>query len=43
MPDPWMYEQMSEAISSIEELVAAREARGLSADDICLQLKLAPR
>ena len=43
MPDSWMYEQMSEAISSIEELVAAREARGLSADDICLQLKLAPR
>jgi cytoskeleton protein RodZ len=38
-----MDKQVSEAISSVEELVAAREAMGLGADDICLQLKIAPR
>jgi len=38
-----MNKQVRQAISSIEELVAAREGQGLSADDICLQLKLAPR
>lgn len=35
---------MSEtSISSVEELVAAREARGLSPEDMIRQLKLAPR
>lgn len=34
---------MSQSIATVEQLVAAREARGLSADDITRQLKLAPR
>ncbi len=34
---------MAEQVASIEALVAAREARGLSADDVVRQLKLAPR
>ena len=34
---------MSESISTVEQLVAAREARGLSPEDVLRQLKLAPR
>ncbi|GAA4404318.1 helix-turn-helix domain-containing protein [Quisquiliibacterium transsilvanicum] len=34
---------MSERIATVEDLVAAREARGLGADDVMRQLKLAPR
>jgi len=34
---------LSQSIATVEQLVAAREARGLSADDITRQLKLAPR
>lgn len=34
---------MSERIATVEDLVAAREARGLGPDDVMRQLKLAPR
>lgn len=34
---------MSDSIGSVEELVAAREARGVSAEDMIRQLKLHPR
>ena len=34
---------MSERIATVENLVAAREARGLGPDDVMRQLKLAPR
>lgn len=34
---------MSDRIATVEDLVAAREARGLGADDIMRQLKVAPR
>lgn len=34
---------MAESIATAEQLAAAREARGLSVDDITRQLKLAPR
>ncbi|MCL4746317.1 MAG: helix-turn-helix domain-containing protein, partial [Burkholderiaceae bacterium] len=34
---------MSEPIQTVEQLVAAREARGLSVADVSQQLKLAPR
>ncbi|HWS76737.1 MAG TPA: helix-turn-helix transcriptional regulator, partial [Quisquiliibacterium sp.] len=34
---------MSDRITSVEELVAAREARGLGPDDVMRQLKLAPK
>jgi cytoskeleton protein RodZ len=34
---------MAEQVASVEQLIAAREARGLSPDDVVRQLKLAPR
>ena len=34
---------MSDSISTVEQLVAVREARGLSPEDVVRQLKLAPR
>lgn len=34
---------MSERIATVEDLVAAREARGLAPEDVMRQLKLAPR
>ena len=34
---------MAESIASVEQLVSAREARGLSQDDVVRYLKLAPR
>lgn len=34
---------MSERIATVEDLVAAREARGLGPDDVMRQLKLAPK